>query len=144
MKKISLTLLAIHASVGGGGGARDDDSGLRGHVTLVAGGRRGGHSGQAIVCGGQVLTTHIDHSHHVISGAEAGSLGLFGLGLGGHLHGLIERSGGLLSLDEDSLDLLPLGGCGGDDETEPQREDDAQGDGGGCQPAGYTHLSVKT
>ena len=42
------------------------------------------------------------------------------------------------------LDLLPLGGGGGDYEAEPQREDDAQGDGGGGQPAGHSHLGVKT
>ena len=100
-------------------------------------------SGQAIICGGQVLSTHVDHGHHVVTGVEAGGLSLLGLSLGGNLDSLVESGGGLLTLDEHSLDL-PLGGGGGDDEAEPEGEDDAEGDGGGSQPPGHPDLGVKT
>ena len=140
-----LTLLSVHAPVWGGGGPGDHHGGgLGGHVAPVAGGGGGGDtiSGhQAIVCGGQVID--IDHSHHVVPGVEAGSLGLLSLGLGGHLDRLGEGGGGLLTLDEHGLDL-PLGGGGGDHEAEPQWEDDAEGDGGGGQPPGHPDLGMQT
>ena len=104
------------------------------HVALVWRGR--GSGTDVSIGGGQIHPHNWDHGLGINSCCLASlwsSFGFFCLGKG------CRR---LLSLDNEGPDPL-LGRGGGDDEAEPDGEDDAEGDGGRCQPARNSNSCVQ-